>query len=38
MTKQSVGQCMDIGGIELYFEKLGEITESPVIVFDSGNG
>lgn len=38
MTKQWIGQCMDIGGIQLYFEELGESTESPVIVFDSGNG
>ncbi|MGM0896506.1 MAG: alpha/beta fold hydrolase [Bacillota bacterium] len=38
MAKQWIGECVDIEGIELYFEELGESTESPVIVFDSGNG
>lgn len=38
MTKQLEGQYIDIGGIQLYCEELGEGTESPVVVFDSGYG
>ena len=32
------GQKLDIGGIELYYEMLGENHEGPTLVFDSGYG
>ncbi|ANU18433.1 alpha/beta hydrolase [Planococcus maritimus] len=38
MTKQLESRCTDIGGIQLYCKVLGEDTDGPVIVFDSGYG
>lgn len=38
MTKQMEDARVDIGGIQLYCKVLGERTDGPVIVFDSGYG
>ena len=38
MNKQIEGKSIDIGGIQLYYEDLGEINSRPAVVFDSGYG
>lgn len=38
MNKQIKGQSIDIGGVQLYYEDLGESSGSPTVVFDSGYG
>ncbi|MCI1696147.1 alpha/beta fold hydrolase [Aneurinibacillus aneurinilyticus] len=36
--ENKIGQKLDIGGIELYYELLGKNNEGPTLVFDSGYG